>query len=174
MQMRRVICLGLALAVTSLMSSDANAGGLLKKLFGKKSECCEPAPCYEPEPVCCEPEPEPTCCEPAPEPMCCEPAPEPCCEPEPAPEPACCEPAPEPCCASYGVPVPAGIAGTAAYRSIPTQVASAYAPAAIYSSVQYHYVNSAPSSYVSSVRTIASPIVVSTPARSVLYVSRRY
>lgn len=96
-------------------------GGLLDRLFGKKSSCCEPACC---EPACCEPvccEPAPTCC--APEPTCCDPCAD-CCDPccskkprlidriralfapkksccdsccEPVCEPACCQPAPT-CC----------------------------------------------------------------------------
>ena len=111
MRLRKVCCVALIAALATSMGTEAQAGGFLKRLFGKQSaECCEPAP----EPVCCEPEPEPVCCcEPAPEPVCCEPAPEPvCCEP--TPEPVCCEPAPapEPCCAAAGGAMPSGLALT--------------------------------------------------------------
>lgn len=104
--LKKVVCsAGVVMLVIGATADAAHAGGFLKKLFGKSSECCGPAP--EPE-CCCEPAPEPEpvcCCEPAPspEPVCCEPAPV-CCEAAPEPEPACCEPAPapEPCCASTG------------------------------------------------------------------------
>lgn len=121
LQVRTALVLGIAAALFVSAAPNADAGGLLSKLFKcKKDEepaCCCPAPepeCPAPEPVCCEPEPEPApvCCEPEPEPVCCEPAPEPepvCCEPAPEPEPVCCEPEPEPapCCAMMdGYPLP--------------------------------------------------------------------
>jgi hypothetical protein len=103
LSMRMFLMAGVMLTYGVAGTSNAEAGGLLAKLFKGKCcaaepECCEPEP--EPEPECCcepAPEPEPVCCEPEPEPVCCEPEPEPvCCEPEPEPEPE-----PAPCCASY-------------------------------------------------------------------------
>ena len=136
LQVRTALVFGLVVAFCASAAPNADAGGLLSKLFKcKKAEepaccpapacpepvCCEP----EPEPVCCEPEPEPVCCEPAPapeSPPCCEPAPEPvCCEPAPEPEPVCCEPAPapepEPCCEPE--PAPAPCCGSAMLQGYP-------------------------------------------------------
>jgi len=49
----------LLLGASMMVTTPAQAGGFLSKLFGKKSSCCAPAP------VCCQPAPV-TCCEPAP------------------------------------------------------------------------------------------------------------
>ena len=163
MRLRKVCCIALIAGLAASMTSEAHAGGFLKRLFGKESaECCAP----EPEPVCCEPAPEPVCCEPAPEPVCCEPAPEPVCCCEPAPEPVCCEPAPapEPCCATTIGTMPSGLAMTAPV---------------VYSHVQAAYVrptNTIPVMVASSSYPQGrTPVIVATPKRgqTVRYVSYR-
>ncbi len=158
MQSKRLLTVGLVFGLSCAAVSQAQAGGLLKKMFGKKSECCEPAP----EPSCCEPAPAPTCCEPAPEPTCCEPAPEPtCCEP--APEPTCCEPAPAPtpCCAASGTLSEGFVVSTPTARNYYTYVVSSQpiATRIVYRSI------------ASPVRTVtAAPATPSSAVRYVNYV----
>lgn len=96
MHLKNFCCMTLAIAIAGAASSSAEAG-LLQKLFGKESSCCEPV-CCEPEPVCCEP----ACC---------------------AAEPVCCEP--EPCCASVdGVTVGVARVAVGVYpRSLNSQLA---------------------------------------------------
>ncbi len=163
MSLRKVCCVALIAALTSCLATEARAGGFLKKLFGKQSECCEPAPepeCCEPapEPVCCEPAPV-ECCEPAPEPVCCEPAPEPCCEPAPAPEP---------CCASMQPKVTTLMAtASTTYYSLPVAYSRVpnYAPVQ-YASTSYYPVVSLPSA-------IAPSMSYTVAGNTLRYVSTR-
>ena len=154
MRLKKVCWIALVAGSVASMASELQAGGFLKRLFGKDSaECCEPAP----EPVCCEPAPVTVCCEPVPEPVCC-------CEP--APEPVCCEPAPapEPCCAATAGTMPVGLAMTAPV---------------IYPHVQIAYAR--PTNIIAvpvasnSYPLQRTPVVVATPSRSqtVRYITYR-
>jgi hypothetical protein len=169
--MRTRFCtLVIAAIVMSLVTApSAEAGGLLKKLFGKKCGCAEPEPtccCPAPEPEC--PEPEPTCCCPAPEPTC--PEPEPCCPaPEPAcpaPEPACC-PAPEPpACCGATITSPSAAQGYV-YRVVP-----AYQSVVVYQPTLHRTQSStatSPARVVQATQPMSKPIQISSAARYVSF-----